>query len=267
MAINFPNIDPVIIKMDPFAISWYSMSYVCGILFGYSYLQHLNKIGKVKLEPKIFDDAIIYIIIGIILGGRIGYILFYNLDYYINNPTDIIKTWNGGMSFHGGLIGGLVASYLLALKFKVKFLNLIDYFACATPIGLFLGRIANFINGNLYGKPTDVPWAVLFPKGGKLPRHPSQLYESFFEGLVILFILFMLFSFTKIQNFRGMLTSTAIILYGIFRFIIEYYREPDAHIGYIYNYFTLGQILSLPMIIGGLILFLLSINLKEQKIN
>lgn len=251
MALIFPNIDPVILSISntPLKITWYSLSYLAGILLSWVYIKHLNKLNKTNpLEPKKIDDLITYIIIGIIIGGRLGYVLFYDLSSCLNDPLKILRTWEGGMSFHGGLLGVIIASFIFCKINKIQFFRVMDLLACATPIGLFLGRIANFINGELYGRTTKVSWGVIFPDQA-LPRHPSQLYESFLEGLVLFLILFFLYD--KIRKFNGMASGLFLLLYSLFRGLIENYREPDSHIGFIFANITMGQILSIPMIIAG----------------
>lgn len=251
MAFIFPNIDPVVLSISntPLKITWYSLSYLAGILLSWIYIKHLNKLNKINpLETKKIDDLITYIIIGIIIGGRIGYVLFYDLLLYLSNPIQILRTWEGGMSFHGGLLGVIIASYIFCRIHKVEFFRIMDLLACATPIGLFLGRIANFINGELYGRTTEVAWGVIFPNQN-LVRHPSQLYESLLEGLMLFLILFFLYD--KIRRFKGMASGLFLLLYSLFRGLIENYREPDSHIGFIFANITMGQILSIPMILAG----------------
>ena len=206
-----------------------------------------------QISLKEFDDLITYLIISIIVGGRLGYIFFYNLGYYISNPLSIIKIWEGGMSFHGALIGIIIATYLFSVKKKLSFLALLDTIACVAPIGIFFGRIANFINGELVGKVTDISWSVIFPNIDMLPRHPSQLYEAFLEGIILLLIL-NIFIFKK--NYKtGMCSCLFLICYGFFRVVAEFFREPDAQIGYLLNLFSMGTFLSFLMMLSGLILF------------
>ena len=252
MAIIFPNIDPVILSISdtPLKITWYSLSYVVGILVAWVYIKYLNRLNKPNSLPiKVIDDLITYLILGIVIGGRLGYVLFYDLANSLNNPLSIIQTWNGGMSFHGGLLGVIIASFIYCKIYKLQFFSIMDLLACATPIGLCLGRIANFINGELYGRITDVSWGVIFP-GQSEPRHPSQIYESFLEGLILFLILFTLYN--KVKRFPGTASGLFLILYALFRGLIENYREPDGHIGFIISNITMGQLLSAPMIITGL---------------
>lgn len=262
MTINYPNIDPVIISLGPLSINWYSLSYVFGIVLGWQYIRYLSKSFGKSLPNKVIDDAISWAILGVVIGGRLGYVFFYGFEHYISNPLEIIKTWTGGMSFHGGLLGMITAIYIMCKLRKINFLEFMDLIACAAPIGLFLGRIANFINGGLYGRVTDMPWGVVFPYAGAQPRHPSQLYEAFFEGFVLFIILF--FSYRKHHNKRGLASGLFLMMYGIFRASIEMFRAPDQHIGFIYNYFTLGQILCVPMIIIGFIIVVLSTHEKVR---
>lgn len=267
MAIDFPNINPVLLSLGdtPFKITWYSLSYVVGILLAHLYIKYLNRTGKIQpsIELSIIDGVLTYLILGIIIGGRLGYVIFYDLNYNLANPLNIIRTWEGGMSFHGGLIGVIIASFIYSYIYNVNYFRLIDLLSCAAPIGLFFGRIANFINGELYGRETDASFGVIFP-GQQFPRHASQLYESFSEGLLIWIILLFLYRFTKIQTYYGMLSGVFLLLYAFFRGLIENYREPDAHIGFvIYNY-TMGQLLSFPMIIIGLSIILYSLNHKVK---
>ncbi|HSQ98123.1 MAG TPA: prolipoprotein diacylglyceryl transferase [Rickettsiales bacterium] len=246
-----PILDPIIFQIGPLAIRWYSLAYIFGIIFAWFIINYFNKKQTVFNEKAISDDFFLYIVLSIILGGRIGYVLFYNTSYYLQNPLDIIKIWQGGMSFHGGLIGCLIGIYLLCKKHKINYWAFCDLLAVATPIGLFFGRIANFVNMELYGRITTSKIGIIFPNGGPLPRHPSQLYEAFFEGLILFCILFCLARFTKIRRQEGVLSGLFLIGYSISRFSIEFFREPDSQIGYILQYFTLGQILSLPIFIFG----------------
>jgi phosphatidylglycerol---prolipoprotein diacylglyceryl transferase len=260
LSINFPNIDPVILQIgsSPLKITWYSLSYVVGILLSWTYIKFLN---KGKISTKIIDDLITYLIIGIIIGGRLGYVLFYDFQYYMQNPSYIIRTWDGGMSFHGGLLGVIIASFIFCKINKLKFFSVMDLLACATPIGLFFGRIANFINAELYGRITDASWAVIFP-GQLEARHASQIYESLTEGLLSFIILYFLATKTKIREYSGMLSGIFLLLYSLFRLLIENYRQPDEQIGFILYKITMGQILSTPMLISGIIIIIYSMRQK-----
>lgn len=261
MAIIFPNLNPVIISFSnsPLKITWYSLSYVLGILSAWCYIRYLNKKLTSPLSSKLIDDLITYLIIGIIAGGRLGYVIFYDLDYNLNNPLNIFKTWNGGMSFHGGLVGVIIATAIYCNYYKIKFFQITDLLACAAPIGLFFGRIANFINAELYGRATDASWGVIFP-GQTSARHPSQIYEAFLEG-ALLFIIFLTI-YNKIKNYRGIASGLFLILYAMFRSFVEIYREPDSHIGFIVSKITMGQLLSIPMIILGIYIIYCSLKNK-----
>lgn len=255
MAIDFPSIDPVIFSVGPLAVRWYSLSYIAGILIGWGYVNQI--IVRYTWSPftkKHTDDLIVWMIIGIVLGGRLGYTLFYNMLYYIDHPSQIFRVWEGGMSFHGGMIGTILAAYFYCRKHKLVFLQLTDLLACAAPIGLFLGRIANFINAELYGRVTDVSWAVIFPNSDGLPRHPSQIYEAFTEGLLLFIILWLFVWFTNAKRHPGFLSGVFLIGYGSFRMFCELFREPDFHIGFILSEVTMGQLLSIPMVILGFFL-------------
>lgn len=254
MAINYPSFDPVIFNFGVLRISWYSLSYIVGIIFGYYYALRINKTRILILNKKVFEDSLAYIILGIILGGRLGYVLFYNAEYFISHPVDILKTWNGGMSFHGAVLGVIFAIYLFTNKHKISFLYFMDYVAAAAPIGFFFGRIANFINDELWGKVSSVPWAVLFPRGGFLPRHPSQIYEALMEG-ILLFVIINIFLKTENRNFAGRACGLFLMLYAAFRILAEIFRQPDEQLGYLLTHLTMGQLLSLPMIPAGIIVF------------
>ena len=260
------NFDPVLIDLGIIKIHWYSLAYVFGILIGWWYgrLIITKKIHGSDQENylKNFDDLISYIIIGVIVGGRLGYVIFYNLKFFLNQPIEIFKLWEGGMSFHGGLIGVILSTYIFSKVKKLDYKIYFDIICCAAPIGIFLGRIANFINSELYGTPTDKPWGIIFPEIDNLSRHPSQLYEAFLEGIV----LFVLINFLFLKkNFNyGLISFLFLIFYGIFRIVSEFFREPDEHIGYIFDFISLGSLLSVGMMIFA-ILFVLKINLNEQN--
>ncbi len=234
------NFDPVALEIFSLEIRWYSLAYIMGILIGW-FLAKKFLIGK-NIYTR-FDDYITYVIIGLILGGRIGYVLFYNLGFYINNPLDVFKLWQGGMSFHGGVLGIIIASILFAKKNNDDVFEYLDVIALVAPIGIFFGRLANFINSELYGYETNLPWGVKFVQVDDLYRHPTQLYEAFFEGFVLFFVLLF---FRKKERFKiaGILSSLFLIFYSIFRFIIEYFRVPDEQLGYLILNATMGQIIS-----------------------
>ena len=256
------NLDPVLFDFGFLVIRWYSLAYIFGILIGW-YLGKRVILGKFKnlnFDIKEFDNLITYIIISLLIGGRIGYILFYNFGYYISNPFDILKIWEGGMSFHGALIGIILGTYWFSIKKDIQTFFLLDIIAFVAPIGIFFGRIANFINGELVGKTTNVFWGVIFPKIDNSIRHPSQLYEAFLEGLV-LFVIMNLILFRK--NYKiGSCSYVFLIFYGIFRIFSELFREPDAQIGYLFNLISIGTILSFFMILAGIIIFLKKDDIK-----
>ena len=246
------NFDPVAFQIMSFEIRWYSLAYILGILIGWILCKKIF-IKNLDINQK-FDDYITYLIIGIIIGGRVGYVLFYNFNYYINNIFDIFKIWQGGMSFHGGLLGIIVASILFAKKNNQDAFVYTDLVSLVAPIGIFFGRLANFINSELYGKVTEVPWAVTFVQVDNLSRHPSQLYEAFFEG-VILFILLLYFRNKNFLAKPGLISGLFLIFYSIFRFCIEFFRVPDEQIGYLIFNLSMGQIISLVFIMIGTIVF------------
>ena len=245
------NFDPIAFNLFIFEIRWYSLAYIFGILFGWFYCKKFLIKDKVILS--LFDDLITYVIIGIILGGRLGYVLFYSLKYYSQNFIEIFFIWEGGMSFHGGLIGIMVATYFYSKKHKINKYIFLDLISVSAPIGLFFGRIANFVNGELVGKATNGTWGVIYPQIDDVPRHPSQLYECFLEG-IILFIILNLIYFKK-NYITGTVSSAFLFFYGIFRFISEIFREPDAHLGFLIGSLSMGMLLSLLMIFLSIILF------------
>tara|TARA_Y100000022_G_scaffold127907_1_gene110841 strand:- start:1299 stop:2066 length:768 start_codon:yes stop_codon:yes gene_type:complete len=244
------NFDPVAIEIFSLEIRWYSLAYIIGIVLGWyfakKYFVNKNIFSK-------FDDYITYIIIGLILGGRLGYVLFYNFDFYFNNFLDIFKIWQGGMSFHGAVLGIIIASIIYAKKNDDNVFEYLDVVALVSPIGIFFGRIANFINSELYGSITNVPWAVTFIKIDDLPRHPSQLYEALLEGLILFLIL--IYFKNKFSKKPGLISGLFLIFYSIFRFFVEFYRLPDEQLGYIFLNLSMGQIISLIFIISGVVLF------------
>ncbi len=245
------NFDPVALEIFSLEIRWYSLAYIFGIILGWIIAKKLL-IQDLEVKNK-FDDYLTYLIIGIILGGRLGYIFIYNFSFYINNPLDIFKIWQGGMSFHGGLIGVIFVSVIFANKNNQNPFLYMDIVALVAPVGLFFGRIANFINSELYGTITNVPWAVTFIQIDNLPRHPSQLYEALLEGLS-LFLLLIYFR-NKFSNKPGLISGLFLIIYSIFRFIVEFYRIPDEQLGYVFLNLTMGQVVSLIFMLSGVILF------------
>ena len=247
------NFDPVALEIFSLEIRWYSLAYIFGIILGWIIAKKLF-IKNIEIKNK-FDDYLTNLIIGIIIGGRLGYVLIYNLSFYLSNPLDIFKIWQGGMSFHGGLIGVIVASIFFAKKNNQNPFLYMDIVALVAPVGLFFGRIANFINSELYGTITNVPWAVIFINVDNLPRHPSQLYEALLEGLFLFLLL--IYCRNKFSNKPGIISGLFLIIYSIFRFIIEFYRVPDEQLGYIFINLTMGQVVSLIFMLSGVILFYL----------
>ena len=258
------GLSPVALSIGPFDLRWYSLAYLAGIFAGYFYLMKLLKQPGAPMARRHADDLVFYAALGIIFGGRLGYVLFYNLPYYLGHPLDILKLWDGGMSFHGGVVGSSLGLLYLSWKNKLPWLRVHDYVACTVPFGLFFGRLANFVNGELWGAPTSVPWAVRFPEiinGVKTlgpPRHPSQLYEAGLEGLVLGLILWVMFWKTPARYQPGKLVGAFILFYGLFRFGVEYIREPDAQLSDFARATGLhmGQWLCIPMILGGLYLMI-----------
>jgi len=252
---QFPSIDPVAIHLGPLAVRWYALAYITGILLGWFYLRAMNRrMPLPNLTPKALEEVLSYAVLGIVLGGRLGYVLFYKPGYYLEHPLHIPALWEGGMSFHGGLLGVLAAFILFCRRYRVSFLPFMDMMACATPIGLFFGRLANFVNGELFGRVSNVPWAMVFPHGGPLPRHPSQLYEAGLEGLALGVTLFLLQRFTRARTRPGLLAGGFLAGYACARLFAEQFREPDAHLGFLFGFITMGQLLCLPMLVLGAIL-------------
>ena len=250
------NLDPILFDFGFLIIRWYSLAYILGILIGWWLGKRiiLQKFQNFNFDIEEFDNLVTYIIIAMLLGGRIGYVLFYNFEYYLSNPFNILKIWQGGMSFHGALIGIILGTYWFSIKKNISTFFLLDIISFVAPIGIFFGRIANFVNGELVGKTTDVFWGVIFPNIDNNIRHPSQLYEAFFEGL-ILFIIMNLILFKK--NYKtGSCSYMFLIFYGIFRIFSEFFREPDLQVGYLFNLISMGMLLSFLMVLAGIIIFL-----------
>ena len=263
------NFDPVLIDLGLFQIRWYSIAYILGIIIGWVYatkiikLTTINKYNFEQIKTSQFDDLVIYLIIGIILGGCLGYVIFYNFGYYSQNFFEIFKLWRGGMSFHGGLLGVIVSIIFFSKKTKTNFFKFADIVSCVAPIGIFLGRIANFINGELYGKISTLPWAIIFPNAGNVARHPSQIYEAILEGL-ILFILINYLALKKQLLFKtGYISGFFLVAYSILRIFSENFREPDMHLGYFFNLFSMGVILSSITFLAGCFIIFFSKN-NEQ---
>ena len=244
------NFDPVAFEIFSLEIRWYSLSYIFGLVFGWYFAK--NKLIKDSTQKEYFDDYITYLIISIILGGRIGYVIIYDPIYFISNPVEIIKIWQGGMSFHGALIGIIIGTHLFCKNKNQNIFSYLDVVAVCSPIGIFLGRISNFINSELYGIETNVPWSVKFIKIDDLNRHPSQIYEAIFEGFVLFVILSMLFS--RLRKTPGIISGYFLILYSFFRFVIEFFREPDQQLGYLFFNLSMGQIISCIALACGLII-------------
>ena len=255
------NFDPVAIEIFSLEIRWYSLSYIAGILIGWLLAKNLFIKDK-SIKDKI-DDYITYLIVGLILGGRIGYILFYNLNYYLENILDMFKIWQGGMSFHGGLIGIIIASYLFSKKYKDNAFRYLDIIALVAPIGIFFGRIANFINSELYGHETYVPWAVQFVRVDSLYRHPSQLYEAALEGLLLFIILLYFWNKNYLEK-TGKLSGLFLIFYSFFRFIVEFFRVPDEQLGYLFFELSMGQIISFIFLLIGIYIVIIKYEIKKD---
>jgi len=255
-ALPFPTIDPTLVEIGPFAIRWYALAYIGGIVLGWRYALRLARTSPYAFERQTLDDFLVWVTLGIVLGGRLGYVLFYQPGYFLHHPHEIVYLWQGGMAFHGGMLGVIVAIVVFARLRRIPLLALGDIVACVVPIGLFLGRVANFINGELYGRVSDVPWAMVFPNGGDLPRHPSQLYEAALEGLVLFVVLLLVWRLTRLKQRPGAVGGVFLAGYGLSRIAVEFAREPDAHLGFLFAGATMGQLLSVPMVLLGLALIL-----------
>ncbi len=247
------NFDPVAFNLLSIEIRWYSLAYIFGIIIGWIYIKKF--LIKDDLINKHFDDLISYLIVGIIIGGRLGYVIFYNFEYYWSHPLKILYIWEGGMSFHGGLVGVIISTLIFSKKNNLNPFIYLDCISVVAPIGIFFGRIANFLNSELYGKETNVPWGTIFQKIDNIQRHPSQIYEALSEGL-LLFIILSILAKNNFLSKNGFLSSVFLILYSVFRFTVEFFREPDIQIGYVIYYFSMGQILSLFLFFLGIILYL-----------
>lgn len=247
----FPDIDPIALTLGPFVIRWYALAYVAGIVLGYLYVVRMAEKHGPVFTKEAKDNLILFAIIGVLLGGRLGYVLFYQSGYYLSHPLEALKVWHGGMSFHGGALGVILAFAVFARKYKLSYLILMDRITAAVPIGLLLGRLANFINGELFGRVTDAPIGMVFPQGGPEPRHPSQLYEAALEGLVLFAVLYLLTRYTAAPKKPGFISGAFLAGYGIARFGVEFFREPDEQLGFLFMGATMGQLLCIPMIVAG----------------
>jgi phosphatidylglycerol:prolipoprotein diacylglycerol transferase len=249
LQIQFPNIDPVFLRLGPLQLRWYGLMYMISFIIGYFLLKRYAKRKPLQLSGDDIYDLLFFLILGVMIGGRLGYVLFYDLHSYLESPMQIFYIWQGGMSFHGGLLGVFALLFLLCRRRKWSFAETGDLVCAVAPVGLGLVRLGNFINGELFGRPTTLPWGVIFPEGGPVPRHPSQIYEALLEGLILFVILGWLF---RKNLYPGTVTWSLIGLYGLFRFAVEFVREPDAHIGFDLGPLTRGQLLTLPMLVVGL---------------
>jgi phosphatidylglycerol:prolipoprotein diacylglycerol transferase len=256
LVLPFPQFDPIAVSIGPFAIRWYALAYIVGIVLGWVYARKILRTerfwgGPAPITVAQFDDYVLWVTLGIILGGRTGYVLFYNLPHFIAHPLEMFQLWQGGMSFHGGFLGCVVAVLLFGWRNRIPVLSLGDVTCAVATIGLLLGRLANFINGELWGRVTDVPWAFVFPTGGPLPRHPSQLYEAALEGVLLFAVLTLMVRRGALRR-PGLIIGTFAIGYGLARIFSEFFREPDPQLGFLWGGLTMGMLLSLPMIAAGI---------------
>ncbi|MBM3648443.1 MAG: prolipoprotein diacylglyceryl transferase [Alphaproteobacteria bacterium] len=252
LVLPYPEIDPVLIQLGPFAVRWYALAYIAALVIGWQVVRRVCEQPPKVLSPAKIDDFLLWAALGVILGGRLGYVLFYKPLFYLSHPLAILTVWEGGMSFHGGALGAMVAGIAFALRNKANPLMLLDLMAIVGPIGLFLGRLANFINGELWGRVSDVAWAIVFPRGGPLPRHPSQLYQAFFEGIVLTIVILLVWRLTDGRRRPGLLSGVFGVGYAMARIVGELFREPDAHLGFLWGPLTMGMLLSLPLAAAGL---------------
>ncbi len=272
--LRFENLglSPILLDLGFFQLRWYSLAYIAGIIVGWWYLLKLVAQPGSPMARRHADDLVFYARLGILLGGRLGYVLFYKPAEYFANPGEIIRVWDGGMSFHGGVIGVSLAILFMAWKHKLNWLRIHDYVACTIPFGMFFGRMANFVNGELWGRPADVPWAMIFPLADEQARHPSQLYQAGLEGLAIMLLLWFLFWKTDARHYPGRLVGWFLVGLGTARFIVEFFREPDDHLGLIWLDLSMGQLLTVPMLLGGAYLIATSkgrekIGQRERKVD
>lgn len=249
-SIPYPYINPVMFELGPLHVRWYGMAYVAGFIVAGLILRSLARRWEIKLTDDDMLDIVLVGVLGLVIGARVGYVLFYGAGGYWDDPLSILAFWDGGMSFHGGLAGIMLAGWIVAKRKGISALRLFDLGAVGAPIGIFFGRIANFINGELWGRPTDLPWGMVFPRApGGMPRHPSQLYEAFLEGLVIFAVLWVL---SRKKRAEGLYIGTLLVLYAVFRTVVEFFREPDVQLGFVAGPFTMGQLLTVPVFVGGL---------------
>lgn len=254
----FPQFDPVLVSVGPLSIRWYALAYISALVLGWRLVRRWVRLTPVVATQVQTDDFLTWATLGVVLGGRLGYVLFYQPGFFITQPLQIFAVWQGGMSFHGGMLGVTIAIILYCRQQGMPILGFADRIAIAAPIGLGLGRVANFINGELWGReaPETLPWAMIFPSGGPVPRHPSQIYQALMEGLILLLIMLVLSRSDRVRARFGMLTGVFLIGYGIARIIGEFFRQPDAFLGFLFAGATMGQLLSVPMIIAGAVMIL-----------
>lgn len=253
LALAYPHIDPIAIELGPLAVRWYALAYMAGLILGWNYVKALVRRPPHAMAEPLVDDFLVWATLGVVLGGRMGYVLFYKPSFYFSHPGEILQLWHGGMAFHGGALGVILAIVLFCRKYKLSILAVGDVVCCAVPIGLFFGRIANFINGELFGRvAADVPWAMIFPGGGPDPRHPSQIYEALLEGLVLFVVLHLLWRNRAVRERKGTIAGVFLMGYGLSRIVAEFFRQPDAHLGFLWGGATMGQLLSIPLLLAGL---------------
>ncbi|GJM06691.1 MAG: prolipoprotein diacylglyceryl transferase [marine bacterium B5-7] len=254
--LTYPTIDPIAFHLGPIAVHWYGIMYLLGFGLAWVLALHRAKLTPDQWQKKTVEDLIFYCAVGVIIGGRVGYMLFYDTHILLSKPWMLFEVWQGGMSFHGGLLGVTIALICFARRQGMSFLSVADFVVPLVPIGLCLGRVGNFINGELWGRVSSAPWAMMFPTGGPFPRHPSQLYECFFEGVVLFTVLWL---YSRQARPKGAVSAWFLILYGVFRFSLEFFRQPDPQLGFVFcHWMTMGQLLSLPMIIAGIILWVIA---------
>ena len=264
---EFPNIDPVVISLGPFDIRWYALAYLAGFLLGWRYCLRLADIDSDTRPDRMdIDDFLPWAIAGVIFGGRLGYVFFYQFEYYAVHPLEILKLWQGGMSFHGGALGVIVALLIYPSIHKFQHLRLADIVCACVPLGIFFGRVANFVNGELFGRVTNSTLGMVFPRGGPYPRHPSQLYEAALEGLLLFAVLFVLVRNDWVRSRPGIVSGVFLAGYGLARAFVEFFREPDAHIGFIVGAVSMGQVLSIPMILAGVGLVVYAVIRKRSNV-